>query len=221
MVDFSSGFGGAASGAYAGSAFGPVGAAAGGLLGGIGGLFSKKKKKKNLKRLSSFDPQQQELYNQRMASIRGEGPFSDAYKYDAEAANRNFDMNTARPALRSFREDIIPQITGQYRRDNLMNSSYSGEALGRAGRDVQENLDALRSDMNYRGGQAAIDRRERAIDSSLGNTTFDYKKPQYSENLIDQIISQVGSHGADYLSDYIRKRNAVPYQQNQMMNPRI
>lgn len=209
MVDVSGGVAGAASGAYAGSIFGPVGSAVGGIAGGLGGLFGGKKKAKP-KKVSTLDPQQQKLYAEYIASLRGEGPFSDLYNYNAEKANANFDANVSRPAYRNFNENVIPGITGQFRQGNLMNSSYSAGALGKAGRDVQESLDAQRSDYNYRGEQQAMQNRQNAINQILGMQTFAYMQPQESgggplDRIMGGFSKNAGKWAADQFDSLVRK----------------
>ena len=201
MANIGGGFAGAASGASLGSAFGPVGTAIGAIGGGILGLFGKKKKKR---KVSRFDPQQQQLYNQQMQALQGQGPLSNLYNYDAEGANQNFDLNVGRPAYRNYQENIIPQITGQYRQNNLMNSSYSGEALARSGRNVQENLDAQRSNMQFLGQQNAQTAKQNAINNMLGGRTHDFEQNQPSQ--IDQILQSVGPAAGDWLATYLRSK---------------
>lgn len=172
-----------------------------GLFGGaVAGLFGLNKKKK-MKKRTTLDPQQQALYQDYVDSIRGQGPFANLNEYDAEAANQNFDKNVARPANRNFQENIIPNITGQFRSNNIGNSSYTGEALGRAGRDVQENLDAQRSNMIFSGQQQANQNRQAGIQNILGMTTFDYQMPRKST--LDNILESVGPAAGKYVSQYM------------------
>lgn len=213
-TDFSGGFGGAASGALSGAALGSaipgigtaIGAGVGGLLGGVSGLFGNKKKKK--KKVSTLDPQQQSLYNDYIASIRGEGPMKDMYNFDAQGYNDVFDQTTGRAANRNFQENIIPSITGQFRKGNLMNSTYAGESLSRAGRDVQENLDALRSQNVFAGQQQANVNRQNAIGSALGTQTFAYEKPgAQTPNALDQILGSAGGAAGQWFADYLKNTN--------------
>ncbi len=198
--DASSAASGALSGAATGFAIGgPWGAAAGGLIGGAAGLFGSKKKKR--KKISTLDPQQQALYNDYVKSIRGEGPFSDMFNYDVEGANANFEKNVSRPAYRQYRENVIPSITGQFRNNNIGNSSYTGEALARTGRDVQENLDAQRSNMIFQGQQQANQNRLAGMNTILGTKTFDYQEP--GGNSIDNILNQVGPEAGKYVFNYL------------------
>jgi hypothetical protein len=206
-VNFGGGLSGAASGAAIGSSFGPIGTGVGAAVGGIAGLFGGKKKKKKPKPVSTLDPQQQGLYNDYVGSLRGQGPLKDLYNYDVNQANQVFDANTARPAYRGFQENIIPNITGQFRQNNLMNSSYTGEALGRAGRNVQENLDALRAQQNFAGQQGAQQSKQDALNKILNMQTFANSVPQErAPSTIDQILGSVAPQAGNFFADFLKPR---------------
>ena len=148
--DWTSGAQGAIQGGTTGfQAGGPVGGVIGAITGGTLGLFGGGKKKKKAKRQSTLDERQQRLNEQQHQSILGEGPLADLYNYDPQAANNVFDQTVANPAYRKFKEDLAPQITGQFRSQGLMNSSYAGDALSRIARDIQEGLDAQRAKYMY------------------------------------------------------------------------
>ena len=213
--DWNAGLGGAASGAVTGASLGSivpgigtgVGAAVGGLAGGIGSLFGGKKKKKPKKR-STLDPQQQSLYNDYISSIRGQGPLSNLYDFDAEGYNDVFDQTIARPAYRGFQENIVPGITGQFRSNNLMNSSYAGESLSRAGRDVQEGLNAQRSANIFQGQQQANQNKQNALNNILGTQTFAYEKPgSQTPGILDQILGSAGTATGEWFADYLKNAN--------------
>jgi len=208
MADYSGAAGGAISGASIGSTFGPIGTGVGAVAGGLLGLFGSKKKKKKPKKVGSLDPQQQALYNDYVKSLTGkDGPMSDMYQFNPEAANEVFNQNVARPAYRQFNENIVPKITGQYRGGNIMNSSYSGEALSRAGRDVQEGLDAKRAETLYNGQQATFDRRQNGINNVLNMQTFAYQKPQaQTPGVIDQVLNTVGPAAGEWFADYLKTK---------------
>lgn len=212
MASFSRGLSGATSGGLTGASIGSaipgVGTAIGGLggalIGGIGGLFGKKKKKRP-RQLSTFDPQQQELYNQYTQALRGQGPLANIYGYDANAANQNFDANVSRPAYRNFQENIVPSITGQFRSGGLQNSTYLGQALSRAGRDVQENLDALRSNTMFQGQQNSNLQRQSGIENALNRQTFANQRPtERAPSMLDQILGQAAPAAGDWFADFIR-----------------
>ena len=200
--DFGTGASGAMTGAQIGSTFGPWGTGAGAVLGAGLGLFGGKKKG-NPKKRSTLDPEQQRLYQDYISSIRGEGPLSNLHQYDAEGANQNFDANVARPAYRDFQENIIPGITGQFRGNNLMNSSYTGEALGRAGRNVQENLDAQRSNMQFQGQQQAKQNQLGSMQNILAMNTQSQDLTQQKPSGIDAILGQLAPGAGDWFSKYL------------------
>ena len=194
---------GAMSGASVGSLFGAPGAIVGGIAGGALGLFGGSKKKKP-KKMSTLDPQQQALYDDYIKGLRGEGQFADQYNFDAEGYNDVFDQTIGRPAYRNFEENIIPNITGQFRNKNLMNSSYAGESLSRTGRDVQESLDAQRSQNVFNGQQQANTNRQNGMNQILNMTTFDYAQPQEKTSTIDQILGSVGGMGGGGFADILK-----------------
>jgi hypothetical protein len=197
---------GAISGASFGSQFGPWGTGIGAVVGGAASLFSGKKKKKP-KRISTLDPQQQGLYDQYTSALRGEqggGQFNDLFNFNPEQANDVFNKTVARPAYRQFEENVIPQITGQYRANNLMQSSYSGEALSKAGRNVQEGLDAQRANYIYEGQQAAANRKQRGFENIMNTHSFDWERPQEgTPGVIDQILSQVAPKAGEWFGQYL------------------
>lgn len=211
--DWGSGTTGALSGAASGAMIGSVvpgigtaiGAGVGGLAGFFGGLFGGKKKKKP-KRVSTLDPRQEKLYAAQEQGLYGKGEFADLYNFDANAANQNFDANVAAPAYRQFNEDVIPGITGQFRGNNLQNSTYAGESLSRAGRDVQEGLNAARSNMQYQGTQQAKQNKASAINDFLGRSTFAYEQSDAeSPNGIDQILNSLGPATGKWVENYFNK----------------
>jgi len=210
MVKLSAG--GAASGAmaggYAGSAFGPAGTAVGAAAGGILGLFGGGKKKK--KKRSTLDDRQQKLYGDQNAAIYGEGPLSDIYDYNPEAANEVFDKTIGRPAYRKFEENVIPKITGQFRGGNIQNSSYTGEALSRAGRDVQEGLDAQRSQYLYNEQKDARQAKRDAIKDVMNTQTFAYDTSPQEKGTIDQILESLGPEAGQWFADFLKSSKGQP-----------
>ncbi len=195
------GLAGAASGAGIGSLFGPVGTGIGAAGGFITGLFSGKKKKP--KKQSTFDKRQEELYKNYVNAIQGQGPLSDIYNYNPDMANQTFDQTIGRYANRNFQENIVPTITGQYRGGNIMNSSYSADALSRAGRDVQEGLDAQRSQYLYNQEQSARQAKQNSINNVLGMQTFAYEKQK--PGVLDQVLGSVAPAAGEWFADYLRK----------------
>ena len=172
--NWTEGASGAISGGSTGFAMGgPVGGVAGAITGGLGGLFGGGRKKKK-KKISTLDKRQQMLNEQQHQSILGEGPLADLYNYDPEQANSVFDKTIANPAYRKFKEELAPTITGQFRNQGLMNSSYAGDALSRVARDIQEGLDARRSEYMYGQQQSAQNAKRSAVENLQNRQTFAY-----------------------------------------------
>jgi hypothetical protein len=200
---------GAISGGAAGGAIGgPIGATAGALFGGITGLFGGKKKKK---KISSLDKRQQELNKQQHQSILGEGPLADLYNYDPQQANKVFDETIANPAYRKFQEELAPQITGQFRKAGLMESSYAGDALAKTARQVQENLNAERSKYLYGEQEGARGAKRNAVENLQNRSTFAYDTaaPSGGGFDINSILKSIPPEAVSGLSDYFRNKPAI------------
>jgi hypothetical protein len=202
-LNATSGLAGAGTGAsIGGSMGGPVGAGAGALLGGLLGLFSGQGSRK---KISTLDQQQQELYNQYTQGVQGKGSMADLFNFNPEQATDVFNQSVADPAYQNFQENIIPGITGAFRGGNLQNSSYLGGALGKAGTDVQKNLDAQLAQMLQQGQQGSVDRRLLALRDILGQSTFAYEKPQASpfDSLMSGFGETAGKKGGEQLFKWL------------------
>lgn len=206
------GLSGAASGAALGSAILPgVGTAIGAVGGGLLGLFSGKKKKKKAKKVSTLDPSQQRLYQAKIDALNGKGPFGDLYKFDQDAARKNFEQTYAKPAYQNFQEGIVPGITGSFRGQNLQNSSYLGGALSKAGTDVQRGLDAQLANLLYQGQQSSMDRRSQGLNDLLNMQTFAYDRPQQQQpSATNQFFDGFSSAAGKYAGEKLFDNNATP-----------
>lgn len=181
-LDYQGGVKGGIQGAQAGYTIGgPWGAAAGGVLGAAGGLFSGgRKKKKKAKKVSNLDENQQAVNQNQFQSFSGEGPYADLYDYNPDRANEVFDKTIANRAYRDLNEKGIPTVTGQFRNQGLMNSSYAGDALAKMTRDLQESLDAQRSKYLYERESEARNAKRQGIENYQNRENFSYDKGNYS-----------------------------------------
>ncbi len=206
-ADWGGGASGALSGAATGAVFGgPIGAGIGGLVGGLGGLFGGGRKKKK-KKLSTLDKDQQKLNQIQHQSILGEGPLADLYNYDPQQANSVFDQTIANPAYRGFSEKLAPQITGQFRNQGLQNSSYVGDALSRAGRDVQENLNGRRAEYLYNEQNQARGAKRNAVENLQNRQTFAYDTaaPKNGGFDINSILQSISPQAISGITDYFKQ----------------
>lgn len=217
MADYTGGATGALGGASTGATIGSVvpglgtavGAGIGGLVGGIAGLFGNKKRKK--KRISTLDKRQERLNAQQHEALLGEGPLADLYNYDPEAANAVFDQNIANPAYRKFKEDLAPNITGQFRSQGLMNSSYAGDALAKVARDIQESLDAQRSQYLYGEQKGSREARRNAVENLQNRQTFAVDTAAQNNKGFDinRILSSVSPEMLDQFTSALRPRASL------------
>jgi len=168
----SGGLSGAATGFSVGGPIGAgIGAVAGGLMGGFSGGGSPKK-------ISTLDKNQRRLNKKYIAGLEGEGEFANLFNFDSDAAMKNFQTSYANPAMQSWKDNVVPGITGSFRGGNLQNSSYLGGALARSGEAVQTDLNARMADMLYRGNESAMERRLNSLQDILNRQTFAYEQPQ-------------------------------------------
>jgi hypothetical protein len=159
--DVGEGASGAFSGASTGfAAGGPVGGVVGFVAGASKGLFGKKKRKK-----SHLEKRQKQLNKDQYSAFHGEGPLADLYNYDPEKSNEVFDKTIGRKAYRDLNEKAIPAVTGQFRNEGLMKSSYAADAIAKLTRDVQESLDAQRTETLYKEQKEARDAKRQGIEN--------------------------------------------------------
>jgi len=209
-ADYAGGFSGAASGASAGASVGgPIGAVIGAVTGGAAGLWGGGKKKKKPKKLSTLDERQQRLNEEQYQSLRGEGPLADLYNYDPEAANAVFDKTRVNPSYRNFREHTAPGVTGQFRSQGLMQSSYAGDALARIARDIQENLDAERSKYLYGEQTDARNAKRGAVENLQNRQTFAYEKPDEKPFDISSLLNSITPESAEKFKGLFKSKPAA------------
>jgi hypothetical protein len=208
--DIGRGLTGAGTGAAYGAAFGPIGSLVGGGLGAIGGFFGSRKEKKP-RQVSTFDPRQKQLYEQQSQALQGAGgPLADVYgQYNPQQMQDFYQKAYAQPQYQEFQENIVPTITGQFRGQNLQNSSYLGGALAKAGTNVQNNLNAQMAQLLYNGQQSQLDRRSNAIDRALNLQTHVNQRRQPS--VFDNLLTTLSSGAGDMLGDILKNRR-TPYQ---------
>ncbi len=150
--------------------------------------------------ISSLDPTQQGLYDQSAQAIQGGGgPLGDLYGFDYEKMRDLYTQQYAQPAYQQFQEEVVPGITGQFRGQNLQNSTYLGGALGKAGTDVQRNLDAQLSGMLYQGEQSALQRKQTGLNQLLNMQTFAYQQSPLM-NILNQLAGGAGKAAGAYLT---------------------
>jgi len=126
-------------------------------------------------KLSSLNPEQENLFKMFASALQGGGgPLADIFNFNPEQTREDFNQQYAQPAYQQFQEEVIPGITGQFRGQNLQNSSYLGGGLAKAGSDVQSGLNAQLSQMLSQAREGAMGRKQSGLQNLLGQQTFAY-----------------------------------------------
>lgn len=208
-LDYGSGASGAVSGASTGAMIGgPWGAAAGGIIGGVGGLFGSGRKKKG-KKISNLDKNQQRVNQNQMDAFTGQGEYADLYGYNPEGANDVFDKTIANRAYRNLNEQGIPSVTGQFRNQGLMNSSYAGDAVAKLTRDVQESLDAQRTKYLYDRESEARNAKRQGIENFQNRENFSLNTGNPGGGFdINSVLSQISPEMIQGAKDWWNKPGA-------------
>lgn len=144
------------------------------------------------KKTSTLNPEQEQMYQQMFQALQGGGgPLGDIYGFDPQQTTDLFQQSVANPAYQNFREQTVPGITGQFRGQNLQNSSYLGGALGKAGSDMQSGLDAQLSNMIYNAQQQAMSRKQQGVSDLMNTQTFAYQQSPWM-SLLNQMAGGSG-----------------------------
>lgn len=126
---------------------------AGGSIGG--GLLSKGNNKETRQQRTS-----RKTADELLASIRGNGPFSDLFNTSDEA----FQKSYVDPAKSMFNNQIAPQIQQQFIANGQQGGTALNDTLSRAGVDLDSNLNQQYMQFKQ-GGQ---DRMTNMLNSILG-----------------------------------------------------
>lgn len=107
-----------------------------------------------------MDKQKRQLIDELLASVKGNGPFSDMFKAD----DATFQKSFVEPAKQRFRDQISPQIQQSYIANGQQRGTGLDDTLSRTGVDLDQMLN--QQYMQYQNN--ANDRKQNAISSILG-----------------------------------------------------
>lgn len=152
---------GATLGGTIGTAFGPgpgtaIGTAAGGAIGAIGSAILGRAKPKE----TPMQEKQRELVDQMLASLRGEGPFSNLFNVDEASFQKSF----VDPMKQKFQSQIAPQIQQSFIASGQQRGTGLDDTLTRAGVD----MDQLLNQFYFQQQQEAMNRQASAMGGILG-----------------------------------------------------
>lgn len=107
-----------------------------------------------------FDKKKLELIDQLLASVNGNGPYSDLFKTDEAAFQKSF----VEPAKSLYKNQIAPQIQQSYIASGQQRGTGMEDQLLRAGIDLDQLLN--QNYLNY--SQLGQDRMSQVLNSILG-----------------------------------------------------
>lgn len=113
----------------------------------------------NAAKETKMDKTKRKLVDQLLASLTGEGPYSDLYNKDENAFQKSF----VEPAQSMFRNQIAPQIQQQFIASGQHRGTGLDDQLLRAGVD----LDSMLNQQFYQFGQDSLNRKQNTINSIL------------------------------------------------------
>ncbi len=127
------------------------------LISGIAGLFGGGSKAPQETKMQKT---QRQLVDQLLASLQGNGPYSDIFNADENTFQKSF----VEPAQSRFRNQTAPQIQQQYIASGQQRGTGLDDTLTRAGVD----MDSMLNQQMYQFQQDALNRKQNSINSILG-----------------------------------------------------
>lgn len=180
------------------AAIGAFGSIAGGLLAGQSGGNKETKLQKSKRK----------LFDQMLASLNGDGPYSDLFNFDEAMFKKSFTD----PAINKFKNQISPQIQQQYIASGQQRGTGLEDTLTRAGVDMNSMLDQHL----YQAQQDAINRKSGAINGMLNMGDGAQNTPTTGQNLMSSLSGYLASPSfAQNANDIFGKSS-----QNTQMMPR-
>ncbi len=141
-------------------------------------LFGKKGK---TKQVSTVSPEQQQLIDLiNQGIMKGEGDLAGLFNFDEEA----FQKGVQDPALKNFKENILPQIQEKFIAGNQVLGSGMRRGQTKAATDMQSNIDQLR----YQAQQDAAKNKMAAIQQMLGMKTFENVYQPGTQGVVQGVV---------------------------------
>jgi hypothetical protein len=158
-----------------------------GLTGGREALFGKNAA---LRALPNFTDAQQNLIGSLGSGVRGSLPggldFLNSILGQSPEAMQSFEA----PALRQFREQIIPDIAQRFGELGALNSSGFTQSLGLGAQGLSERLNAQRSNLGFN----ALNQLQGLLGQSL-TPTFSYMQMPAKQGYFSNFGNFLGSLG--------------------------
>lgn len=145
---------------------------------------------------------QRKLVDKLIASLSGDGAFSDLYNPDEEVFQKSF----VEPAQNLFKNQIAPQIQQQYIASGQQRGTGLDDQLLRAGVD----LDSLLNQHMYQFQQDAMNRKQGTINSILGSGAGAPNEASGGQNVMSGLSGYLSSPGfADSFSNIFKNKSTA------------
>lgn len=142
---------------------------------------------------------QRKLVDQLIASLTGQGAYSDLFNADESTFQKSF----VEPAQKMFQNQIAPQIQQQYIASGQQRGTGLDDTLTRAGVD----LDSLLNQQMYQFQQDAMNRKQNSINSILGSGSGAQNTPSGSQDIMSALSGYLSSPGfADTTANIFKKQ---------------
>jgi hypothetical protein len=130
---------------------------------------------------------QRKLVDQLLASLGGDGPFSNLFSSDENTFQKSF----VEPAQKIFQNQIAPQIQQQYIASGQQRGTGLDDQLLRAGVD----LDSLLNQHMYQFQNDALNRKQNSINSILGSGSGSENETTGGQDIMSGLSGYFNSSG--------------------------
>ena len=150
------------------------------------------------KKETKMERTKRKLVDKLLASLNGDGPYSDLFAADQDTFNKSF----VEPAQAMFRNQIAPQIQQQYIASGQQRGTGLDDTLTRAGVD----LDAMLNQHMYQFQQDALNRKQSSINSILGTGSGAQNETSGMQDILSGAGGYLSSSDfSDQFKDYFKK----------------
>jgi hypothetical protein len=165
-----------------------------------GGLLSKGQKE------TQIQSRQRELIDEILASIKGEGPFSNLFNVDEDTFQKSF----VEPAKQRFQSQIAPQIQQSFIAGGQQRGTGMEDTLARAGVDMDQLLNQQYGQLQ----QQAQQRQLNALSGILGQGAGVPQQLGFGEKLGQSLQGYLSGEAfpksMDFLLQQFKKKSETP-----------
>lgn len=147
-------------------------------------------------RVSTFDPQQQQLFGQSAQGLGNLQPKVMEYLQQLLQGGGESEQAFSAPYMRQFNEETVPALAERFAGVGGLSSSGFQQSLGKAGAGLQENLASLREGQRSQ----AISPIMQMIQGLLGQQTqaFSPKQPGGFQNFFSSLAPSLAQGVTQY-----------------------